>query len=101
MAGPQRRGAAGQAGERSNENKSNDGRSGGRGRGRDNRRSDDRNQYLERVVAINRVAKVVLRARDAELVADARVVGEVTPDGGQVDDSVDPEGNKVRGGADP
>ncbi|WP_018156885.1 30S ribosomal protein S5 [Demetria terragena] len=63
MAGPQRRGAAGQAGERSssnsNDQRNNGGRDNNRRGGRDNnRRDNDRNQYEERVVTINRVAKV-------------------------------------------
>ena len=60
MPGRERRdGGRGSADNQNNNNRRDDRRDGGRG-GRDNRRQqDERNQYLERVVTINRVSKVV------------------------------------------
>ena len=64
MPGRERRdGGRGSADNQSNNNRRDDRRDGGRG-GRDNRRQqDERNQYLERVVTINRVSKVVQGGR--------------------------------------
>ncbi|MFC7406589.1 30S ribosomal protein S5 [Georgenia alba] len=62
MAAPQRSrsggSAAGSGENREGGNRRDGGRQGGRDGRRDGRRGDDRNQYIERVVTINRVAKV-------------------------------------------